>query len=433
MNMLPVLRDISSMLKGQDIERPDMALIQSLITTVTKAIKAEEDVGGAWFDVVLSVGNLFGMPLKNIFRDAKGVARLVRDVTDDISPDDMGAELVRGFLNKELTKGERIFAAIVDADAGKIARLKAGYKTDGAFTSAVRSALRECDGRIHEAALARYEGDILAYMQITKEIIREGHFLQDDIVAAIMSEVSKIKTEREGKQESSPGSPSMYNAEDYLSVVGVPDSEAEVWSYLVQRQLDKGKSQLEAEKAVRTAIADEVKEDYELGELGYDEALDLLIRHGGYSEEKAEEVLDELSCAVETGVEFDDILNACYSGEISEEDAVDLYVEYGGYEREAAEIKVECGLWRSEHPDYMSLTDDAILRFKDYCEPEGVSAEIFFRAKEYTRGVEGDGTSGSVKRQYLDYIYSLGLPYEMQRALWYAIKNKSWSDGDTPF
>ena len=79
------------------------------------------------------------------------------------------------------------------------------------------------------------------------------------------------------------------------------------------------------------------------------------------------------------------------------------------------------------------MSDSAIDRYINYCEPSGIKVSVFYEAKKHTSTIKGDGTSGSVKRQYIQYILSLGLTYAQQNAMWHALKNASWTEKDTPF
>ena len=49
------------------------------------------------------------------------------------------------------------------------------------------------------------------------------------------------------------------------------------------------------------------------------------------------------------------------------------------------------------------------------------------------KDADGNNVSGSVKRQYVEYIQSLGLSAAQQKALWQALKNATWSDKGTPW
>ena len=67
----------------------------------------------------------------------------------------------------------------------------------------------------------------------------------------------------------------------------------------------------------------------------------------------------------------------------------------------------------------------------------GVAA--YYKAAQYTAAIvsekdeDGNSVSGSVKRQYVEYIQSLGLSAAQQKAQWQAQKNATWSDKGTPW
>jgi hypothetical protein len=96
-------------------------------------------------------------------------------------------------LHESDSNSDKLYDAIMSGDQNQIDRIKGQYKDEQAIESAMRQALRENDSRIHEAAQARYEGDIATYTSIAREIIAEGNFSQDTVVSAINAEISAIK------------------------------------------------------------------------------------------------------------------------------------------------------------------------------------------------------------------------------------------------
>ncbi len=334
LNMIPFCRDIMSLLQGWDIERPDMGLLNDFITALKRAIKGDKPVEN-WWNFTLTVFNLFGLPVKNVYRDAKAFVRLYGDITDDIKPEESGASFYRGFAGKgDRSKDEILYEAVVNGYSGKVQKIRQGYSDKGKYTTALRKALRTCDPRIREAALARYEGDITGYMNIAKEILAEGHFIQDDIVASIMTEVGNIKKEREGKEPSQPSTPAMYTGEDYMaSVLDEPETAEAVREYIIDRYKSKGKSQAEAESAFYSDIRSVIKEDYDLGTVDYGTAFDYLTDFGGYSENDAYWALDKWDYSQENGgtegySKYNDFFSAVETGE-GLADMIDLYESKG--------------------------------------------------------------------------------------------------------
>ncbi len=73
---IPIGRDIMSLIEGYDVERADMSLISDFISAVRRLsstrVEAEEKVS----DLIGAIANLFGVPLKNLYRDAKAIWNL---------------------------------------------------------------------------------------------------------------------------------------------------------------------------------------------------------------------------------------------------------------------------------------------------------------------------------------------------------------------
>ena len=346
LELLPVFRDLVSIIKGQDVERPDLDLISSTINAVRKAVEKDDGKLEAWGNVVLSVFNLAGLPLKNVWRDGRGVVRLIGDITDDIGPKDLGKTFFKeGFLGKEATKVENLYAAIVSEDTAVLDKLKEGYDSDSDYTNAVRKALRECDDRIHAAAQARYEGDTMTYMDLAKEIIAEGNFIQDDVVAAIMSEVTAIENEASGEKESTPRTYSMYNAADYLSVADRPKESKEIKDYLIAGYIEDGKTNAEAEREFLSDLKNQIKTWYTDEEsevrISKQEATEMLRKYVGMKADEVTSTINQWSSKVVTGIAYDDIKDEFMSGKITASRAIDMRVRYGGETTEEAREKVE--------------------------------------------------------------------------------------------
>jgi hypothetical protein len=282
---LPFFKDVWSLMQGFDIERADMSLINDLIGTAQTAFKTltkdisdmsddelsehQKSVAEALWGIVDSITSLAGIPEKNIRRDINGVINLFKTLGRDMDTtygslmDNIGEDLkdstpVWGWL-PDNSKGDKLYDAIINGDTAYVDRIKSGYKTEKAYESAVRSALRENDSRIHEAAQARYDGDISEYTRIAKEIIAEGNFKQDDVVAAINSEISAIKKgeETEGEtEEEKDEATSIYSASDINAAFDNGDNATalEIIDDLVKTKVANGKTEKEAKSSIRSSM-----------------------------------------------------------------------------------------------------------------------------------------------------------------------------------
>lgn len=65
------------------------------------------------------------------------------------------------------------------------------------------------------------------------------------------------------------------------------------------------------------------------------------------------------------------------------------------------------------------------MGYYEYCERAGIGARLYYEAANETKG--------ATKQEHVDYILSLGLSYSQSKALWLALKTKSWTDTGTPW
>ena len=191
LTLIPFVKDIVSIAQGYDVERSDMAVITDLFNAWKKlssdnlsVYRKVEGFGG-------TIASIFGLPLKNIMRDVRGIYNTVKSAV--AGPDTTGLgvlDAARESLPKWMGGGERsnadqLYAAMLSGDTGHVERLKARFKDDRAFTYAVRNGLVNNDKRITAAAEARAAGNQTEYMRLAREIVNEGHFSQDDVVRAV--------------------------------------------------------------------------------------------------------------------------------------------------------------------------------------------------------------------------------------------------------
>lgn len=194
LNSLPFTRDIMSVIEGWDVERPDLTLIADTVTSAKKMFDDDITLDDT-LNFIGAVGNLFGVPIKNVIREIKSAINGFDDIfVDDINPTDMGGAFIEGITGAERTKQTSLYNAIVRGDTSKIEAIKGTYKTDSAYKSAVKQALRDNDSRIKEAAKAHSSGDIRSFGNYIDTIVAEGHFDREMVEGAIRAEESAFNT-----------------------------------------------------------------------------------------------------------------------------------------------------------------------------------------------------------------------------------------------
>lgn len=265
LNYLPVARDIASIFEGRTIERPDMTLIEDAIDSYLDLVESLGDEDALTEDKIKeglglagAIANLLGVPAKNIWRDLSGIVNTVLGFGNGYDTN-FGQSFVEGWTGEEAKKGDNLYSAIVSGDTERVEHYKSTYKTTDAYESAVRKALRENDSRIKEAAQARYEGNISEYTRIAREIVSEGHFKQDDVVAAINAELNAIKrgevteeVETEGEDEVT----SIYSSSD-INVAfnnGDTDMALEIINELIETKMSNGMEEKNARSSLRSSM-----------------------------------------------------------------------------------------------------------------------------------------------------------------------------------
>ena len=402
LSYIPVVRDVSSLLQGYDIERPDMAIIADINEawqaaynyankdtedmTEAQIAKLEEKKDEATMKIVESVAAFFGIPVKNIRKDVMGIFNTVFNKTEmDTTKLSLKHAYEKAlndskyfFLRDESkSKQDKLYEALVAGDTAYVNRLKAGYKDENAYNSAVRKLLRENDPRIHEAALAYYNGNLAEYKRIFKQIRnddKQNIIGFDNTMEAVMSEVSAIKGELEGKTENSA-----YNATDFVNAILVGD----------------------------TTLAQTMKEDI----------ISYKVAHGSTQKEAEESFADSVTTSTR---------NAFDSGLLDEAGTEKMLQEYTGMDEEEAVSKVSYWSFIKAHPQYRGeLSQSNVEKYHKFAEPAEIPLDIFVQYLDGTSGLAdikdkwGDVVK-SKQDQVIEVIDSLPLTWQQKDALYLA-------------
>lgn len=412
LNYIPVARDVVSLAQGYDVERADMAVVSDAIDALTSVIKnATKETDGmteeqiiafdkkvteANWRLVESIATFFGIPVKNIRREIVGVinhAKIAHANVGKTTAHSAWEKAVESaansipFVQTSKAKQDKLYEAIISGDKTYVARLKAGYKDDAAYNIAVRKALRENDPRIHEAAQARYNGNIAECKRIYNEIKNEGKFSPNDILEAINSEESKIRNEEKPETVSSS-----YSSTDFVNAVIVGDTSlaATMKDDIISAKVANGKSQEEAEEAFTTSVSTATR-------------------------------------------------NAFDSSLLDEAGAKKMLREYAGMDEEEADSKVRYWAMAKAYPQYRDdLSEARVEKYNEFAEPAGISLDVFVQYLRGTSGLEtkydkwGD-VEESVRDQVLAVIDSLPITWEQKDALYLAAGYAESNIWDVPW
>ena len=267
---IPFVKDVWSIAQGYDVERSDMSVVSNLWETFEGLFNEDKSGWEKVLDTTGAVSSLFGIPLKNIIRDGKGMYNLTKTlvsgtpttgagIADSIEDSFKSSIPLWDRLHESDSKSDNLYDAIISGDQNQIDRIKGQYKDEKAIESAMRQALRDNDSRIHEAAQARYEGDMATYTRIAREIIAEGNFSQDTVVSAINAEMSAIKkgeTTEEEPTEDKDEATSIYKASDISSALENGDTAMahQIIDDLIQTKMLNGDTEKEAMSSLRSSL-----------------------------------------------------------------------------------------------------------------------------------------------------------------------------------
>lgn len=300
LNSFPILRDINSWIQGFSSERPDADLAADLIYTTKQWWSDEKSVLEKLRGSAESLSSMFGIPVKNLLRDADAVARgfshLFGAYPRQTTGQGLSSAMYEALPFAKADKGNGLYRAYVSGDAVQIERYRSNYDSAEKWTTAVRTALKENDPRILQAAIAQLNGNASERVRIQKEIIGEGNFSQDLIVTAtngiVTSFQSKIRTASEAKRAG--------NDKDYAKIVkelqkaGYPD---DLISKYVGEKVEALQKEEEAEaeageKAMSWYRSSDVADAYASGDekLALEIINDLIrVKTENSTEEKAED------------------------------------------------------------------------------------------------------------------------------------------------
>ena len=274
---LPIARDVMSIMKGYDVERSDMALIGQLVQSVENITSSKKSVPDKMMEVSGAVSSFFGVPLKNIYRDARGITTTVGDFFSDSAEKNTGSGMAFAikdeftFINKlfglDSSNGYQMYKAILSGDEAHYNRVAARFSTHEAAESALRTAMREHDERIYEAAEKRNAGDLEGYEAMVDKMASEGKFDRNLIIQAIRNESYELKKiaekqagmhlapEADPEDDEADAAEGLYVTSDMTSAMergDVGDLTA-IIEQMVRDKVDSGKTEKEAKASLRSA------------------------------------------------------------------------------------------------------------------------------------------------------------------------------------
>ena len=141
---IPYVRDIYNVfVKGYDVERADMELFGYLQNALDGLKNDDISAWDKTSAVIGSIGNLLGVPVKNILRDVKGIVQTFGFAFDDRKNPKTKTGTYMAIRGKDLSDKEQMILAVRKGDEEHLQRVFGRYETQKDAESALQQAIRE--------------------------------------------------------------------------------------------------------------------------------------------------------------------------------------------------------------------------------------------------------------------------------------------------
>lgn len=373
LSKLPILKDFMSMISGYENDRMDTEWISNLIDAYRiwdETIKLETGELDEPTDVTYN-GNmtLYG----KIYKTLKAVSQATGL---PISAASREVVTLWNTIAGAVGKGDEW--TIHTYDSGPENQIKYGLM-DGYLTR------EEAQQLLVEKGLADNEDD--AYWKVDKWATGEGKY--DEALAAVLSG-DKAAFDAQAKELKEHG----IGEKQLQSKVR---SQTEKW-YVGD---DDGKRSVTKEQALK-----------------------ILQQYGGKDADEAQKLVQEWTCKVVTGTDYDDIKDLYLDGKLTRSRAVDMLVRYGGMTQEDAQNKIDTADFVKAHPECDGISVEAVQKYNEQAKPAGLDAVTFWEAYQFkndartTRDSNGKAISGQgAMDKVAAYIDGLGISSAQKSAL----------------
>jgi hypothetical protein len=263
---IPFVKDVVSIFKGYDVGRMDMDLFADLKYAIDAFDSDSKSEYEKWSGLIGAISAFFGVPIKNVERDVRGAYNTIKSFAEGEKTTGAGIKdaIHKGLTGEKTSNTQQLYDAIMSGDQAQIDRIKSRFENQDKIDSAIKTALRENDSRIREAAQARMDGNIAEYTRIAKEIIAEGNFEQDIVVGAINAEINAIKREEskangtteESSEATEDEVTSIYKANDINEAFDNGDTALamEIIEDLIATKVANGMEEKNARSSLRSSM-----------------------------------------------------------------------------------------------------------------------------------------------------------------------------------
>lgn len=237
LTQIPLVSDVMELAQGYDVTRTDMNVAGDVVDAALGLFNEKKTVYTKVKNLIGAVGNLTGLPVKNLWRDVEAVVRL------------FGVEIpaATGGTSDGYAKLYETIASGDDKRAEKLRdTLEGKGKSSKDIDTGVAKSLMENDERIRQAYEMKDEGDIAGLEELRAELAETyGEEVVDKAIKLYENSLnSELKKEAEALLESESRIAELY---DYSEKGETPDAAKEE---ALREQLEKQYGKELVEKAL---------------------------------------------------------------------------------------------------------------------------------------------------------------------------------------
>ncbi|MBR3974406.1 MAG: hypothetical protein IKJ88_00940 [Clostridia bacterium] len=296
LGMIPLVKEIMSLLEGYELNRPETEVVTDIINTVQSLIPSEDadirsardyvEYLGVWgvVDVATMISKLCGVPLDSIIKDIKGGWHLINRFAIQKDYSDFVFDITKGTMWEAALSGtgfsgnnaQKAYRAVIQKNKETVRRMqlydweeakqyiRGGYDEVTSIELAKETAMQKwnsfekaglmkCDERIGEAAEAKYNLQFGEYEKLLEDIVADG-FDRSNVIKAINTTMDSFE-EEEYKLSETKEEPD-YEYADLHRAVEAEDIEAV--RYVIDELISAGKK----EENIKSSLTSKFKNEY---------------------------------------------------------------------------------------------------------------------------------------------------------------------------
>ena len=429
---IPFIKDIMSIVQGYDVERSDMAVISDLWKAWENLSKDNVSVYSKVEGFAGSIAQIFGLPVKNIMRDVRGIYQTIDSFVNGQQTTKAGTKYaVKSALpawagGGDVSKQEQLYIAYTTGDTDHAARVESRYKDQKAINTAMRSAIKEhyLAGDIDADTALQYMVDYCgdekdeAFWKV-EEWRHDSKFEEDfgkynefygavqtgkDLKAVIKKYTDNGVSADTLKTQITSYFKPLYNEMSNAEKAGIK-------GYLLNAMTVLGDARDKAEEKIEQwefedeygFTYDEKKQQFMEGKISASDMKSIFMEVEGKTDEEANSSIVSYT------------REAYEEGNFNRSKASEIMATYGGLTSEEAEAKLRYIDVKKQFPD--TFVDDAwVDEYYNEVESSGISIDVFVEYRNQVKGITGEGK----KERRMAAINSMPISNAQKDALYFA-------------